>query len=290
MLAILALFTVTADAMAQDEHSMSYREMADTMQMDDTTRFGKVLVDHLEWRDGDAREGRGTWDAQGYYGGDYNKLWVKSEGSYVSGGENAGGNPSGNAGGNAGGNTGGNAGSSTGNGNSSGNTGGRTGRGTGIRDADVEILWNRVISAWWNVQAGGRQDFGPGQSRTWAAVGIQGLAPQWFETEATVYASDEGRTSARLKAQYDLLLTQRLVLQPFAEANLYGRSDPEHQIGSGLSDLEVSVRLRYEIRREFAPYIGFVWLRRFGGTADLARSAGGEASDLELAVGLRIWF
>jgi copper resistance protein B len=271
MLAILALFTVTADAMAQDEHSMSYREMADTMQMDDTTRFGKVLVDHLEWRDGDAGEGRGAWDAQGYYGGDYNKLWVKSEGSYVS--------------------RGGNAGSSTGGGNSGAHAGSNTGGGgTGIRDADVEIFWNRVISAWWNVQAGGRQDFGPGQSRTWAAVGIQGLAPQWFETEATVYASDEGRTSARLKAQYDLLLTQRLVLQPFAEANLYGRSDPEHQIGSGLSDLEVSVRLRYEIRREFAPYIGFVWLRRFGGTADLARSAGGDASDLELAVGLRVWF
>lgn len=271
MLAIVALFTVTADAIAQADHSMSYREMADTMQMDDTTRFGKVLIDHLEWRDGDAGEGRGAWDAQGYYGGDYNKLWVKTEGNYVSRGGNAGGSI----------NTGGNP---------NGNPGGSTSGGTGIRDADVEILWNRVISAWWNVQAGGRQDFGPGQSRTWAAVGIQGLAPQWFETEATVYASDEGRTSARLKAQYDLLLTQRLVLQPFVEANLYGRADPEHQIGSGLADLEVSVRLRYEIRRELAPYIGLVWLRRFGGTADLARSAGGKASDLELAVGLRVWF
>jgi copper resistance protein B len=273
MLAILALFAVTADAIAQAERSMSYREMADTMQMDDTTRFGKVLIDHLEWRDGDAGEGRGAWDAQGYYGSDYNKLWVKSEGSYVSRGRNAGANTAGGTGG-----------------NTVGNMGGGTAGGTGIRDADVEILWNRVISAWWNVQAGGRQDFGPGQSRTWAAVGIQGLAPQWFETEATVYASDEGRTSARLKAQYDLLLTQRLALQPFVEANLYGRSDPEHQIGSGLADLEVSIRLRYEICRELAPYIGFVWVRRFGGTADLARSAGGEASDLELAVGLRVWF
>jgi copper resistance protein B len=289
MIAILALVTGTADAIAQAEHSMSYREMADTMQMDDTTRFGKVLIDHLEWRDGDAGEGRGAWDAQGYYGGDYNKLWVKSEGNYVSRGDNAGGNPGSKAGGssNAGGNPMSAAGGSS---NAGSNPSGNTGGGTGIRDADVEILWNRVISAWWNVQAGGRQDFGPGQSRTWAAVGIQGLAPQWFETEATVYASDEGRTSARLKAQYDLLLTQRLVLQPFVEANLYGRSDPEHQIGSGLADLEVSVRLRYEIRREMAPYIGLVWLRRFGGTADLARSAGGEASDLELAAGLRVWF
>jgi copper resistance protein B len=265
-LATVMLLAIAADAVAEDQHAMAYREMADTMQMDDTTLFGKVMFDQLEWRDGGAGEGRGAWDAQGYYGGDYDKLWVKTEGKYVPSGHDA-------------------AGAS--------NSGGRdaTGAsGSGIRDADVEVLWNRVISAWWNLQAGGRQDFGPGQSRTWAAVGIQGLAPQWFETEATVYASDEGRTAARLKAQYGLLLTQRLVLQPFAEANLYGRSDPAHQIGSGLSDLEVSVRLRYEVRREFAPYVGLVWLRRFGGTADLARSAGGNASDLELAAGLRIWF
>jgi copper resistance protein B len=248
-MALLALLAVSANAVAEAPYPMSYREMAETMQMDDTARFGKVMFDQLEWRSGSSGEGRGAWDAQGYYGGDYDKLWVKSEGKYVSGG-----------------------------------------RDKGIRDADIEVLWNRVISAWWNVQAGGRQDFGPGQSRTWAAVGIQGLAPQWFETEATVYASDEGRTAARLKAQYDLLLTQRLVLQPFAEANLYARADSEHQIGSGLSDLEVSIRLRYELRREFAPYIGLLWLRRFGGTAALARSAGGEASDLELAVGLRVWF
>jgi copper resistance protein B len=228
--------------------AMSYRQMAETMQMDDTTRFGKVMLDRLEWRDGDSGEGRGSWDAQGYYGGDYDRLWIKTEGKYVSG------------------------------------------RGAGIRDADVEALWDRVISAWWNLQAGGRQDVGPAQSRTWVAVGVQGLAPQWFQTEATVFASDEGRTAARLKAQYDLMLTQRLVLQPFAEANLYGRSDPARQIGSGLSDLEMSLRLRYELRREFAPYLGLVWLHRLGGTADLVRSAGGKASDLELAAGLRVWF
>jgi len=105
-----------------------------------------------------------------------------------------------------------------------------------------------------------------------------------------VFASDEGRTAARLKAQYELLLTQRLVLQPFAEANFYGHSDPAHEIGSGLSDLEISVRLRYEVYRQFAPYVGVVWLRRFGGTADLVRAAGGEDSDLELTAGLRVWF
>ena len=234
--------------MSDHSQEMSYRQMADLMQMDDTSRFAKVMLDQLEWRNGGMNEGRAVWDAQGYYGGDYDKLWIKTEGKYVSQGR------------------------------------------TGVHDADVEVLWDRVISTWWNVQAGGRQDFGTGQSRTWAAIGIQGLAPQWFQTEASVYASDGGRTAARLKAQYELLLTQRLVLQPFAEANFYGHSDPAHEIGSGLSDLEISVRLRYEAYRQFAPYVGVVWLRRFGGTADLVRAAGGEDSDLELTAGLRVWF
>ncbi|MBS0420895.1 MAG: copper resistance protein B [Proteobacteria bacterium] len=242
------LVLIASNVHAQTEHDMSYRQMAEIMQMDDTKRFAKVMLDQLEWRSGDTGEGRAAWDAQGYYGGDNDKLWIKTEGKYTSA------------------------------------------RQAGVHDATAEILWDHVISNWWNAQGGVRQDFGVGESRTWAAVGIQGLAPQWFQTEATVYASDEGRTAARLKAQYDLLLTQRLALQPFAEANLYGRSDPAHQIGSGLSDMEVSVRLRYELRREFAPYVGVVWLRRFGGTADLVRSAGGEASDLELTAGLRVWF
>jgi copper resistance protein B len=228
---------------------MLHGKMAETMQMDDTALFGRVLFDRLEWRDGGGAQGaRAEWDGQAWYGGDYNRLWIKSEGTYVASGGDR-----------------------------------------GARDADVEVLWNRVISRWWNVQVGGRQDFGPGQSRTWGAIGLQGLAPQWFETEATFYVSDEGRTAARVKAQYDLLLTQRLVLQPLAEVNLYGRTDAQQQIGSGLSALEIGARLRYELRREFAPYIGFVWLRRFGKTADLVRAAGGKADDLELALGLRVW-
>lgn len=244
-----AMASGPAPATAAPHDPMSYREMADTMQMDDTAPFGKVVFDQLEWREGGRGEGRGTWDAQAWYGGDYNKLWLKTEGKYVSSGID-----------------------------------------TGVHDADVEFLWDRVVSRWWNLQVGVRQDVGSGQSRTWASVGIEGLAPQWFETEAVVYVSDEGRTAARLKAQYELLLTQRLVLQPFVEANLYGRSDRQREIGSGLSDLEVSARLRYEVRRELAPYIGVVWLRRFGGTADLVRALGGEASDLELTLGVRFWF
>ena len=239
------------------DNYMPYQQMAEVMQMDDTARFGKVMFDRLEWRDGSAGEGRAEWDGQAWYGGDQNKLWIRSEGQYVASGSS-----------------------------------------TGLRDTDLEILWDRVVSRWWNLQVGARQDLGSGQSRTWGAIGIEGLAPQWFQTEAVFYVSDAGRTAARLKAQYDLLLTQRLVLQPFAEANLfrgresisYGRSDERREIGSGLSDLEISLRLRYELRREWAPYIGLVWLRRFGGTAALVRAAGGEASDLELALGLRAWF
>ena len=249
LLLVIGGASVKASAETGHPMEMSYRQMADIMQMDDTSRFAKVMFDQLEWRNGGTGEGRGTWDAQAWYGGDYNKLWLKSEGKYVSSGND-----------------------------------------TGVQDADVEVLWDRVISRWWNLQAGARQDIGPNQSRTWASVGIEGLAPQWFEVGAAFYVSDEGRTAARLKAQYDLLLTQRLVLQPFVEANLYGRSDRQHEIGSGLSDLEISARLRYEVRRELAPYVGVVWLRRFGGTADLVRAAGGEASDLELTVGLHFWF
>ncbi len=228
-------------------HDMSYHEMVDTMQMDDSARFAKLMFEQLEWRNGGYDEGRAAWDAKGYYGGDYDKLWIKSEGKYIANGR------------------------------------------AGVHDADVEVLWDRVISSWWNLQAGGRQDFGSGQSRTWAALGVEGLAPQWFQIEATVYLGDEGRTAARFKAQYELLLTQRLVLQPFVESNFFGHSDPAHEIGSGLSDLEISFRLRYEMSRQFAPYMGLVWLSRFGETADLVRAAGGERSDWELTAGLRVW-
>jgi copper resistance protein B len=108
--------------------------------------------------------------------------------------------------------------------------------------------------------------------------------------EATFYAGEEGRTAARLKADYDLLLTQRLILQPYGEVNLYGKSDPERQLGSGLSDLELSLRLRYEVRRELAPYVGVGWFRRFGETADLGRLAGEGSDEVQLVAGLHVWF
>lgn len=160
----------------------------------------------------------------------------------------------------------------------------------GEEEGRVELMWDRIIRRWWSFQTGIRQDFGPGPSRTWADFGVQGLAPYFFEIDAAVYIGEQGRTAFRFSSEYDMLITQRLILQPELEFNVYGKDDPENGIGSGLSDVEIGLRLRYEIRREFAPYVGVHWERKFGGTADLARDEGEDASDLIFVAGLRAWF
>ena len=159
-----------------------------------------------------------------------------------------------------------------------------------FEEAQGHVLFGRAIHRWWDVVAGVRQDVRPGPARTWAAVGIQGLAPYWFEVEATAYIGESGRTHFRLETEYDLLLTNRIVLQPLVELEIAGKSDPERQIGAGLSSAEVGLRLRYEVRREFAPYVGVIWKRRFFSTADLARAAGEDTSTARLATGVRVWF
>ncbi len=159
-----------------------------------------------------------------------------------------------------------------------------------LEDLRTEALWNHAISTYWGTQLGVRHDFGEGPGRTWAAFGVEGLAPYWFETEATVYVGQNGRTAARVQLEYEELLTQRLVLQPKFEVNLYGKDDPARGIGSGLSDAELGLRLRYEFKREFAPYVGVVWRQRFGPTADLYRAQGEPASDLQFVAGFHFWF
>lgn len=119
---------------------------------------------------------------------------------------------------------------------------------------------------------------------------MQGLAPYWFEVEATAYVGENGRSAVRAEASYDLLFTQRLILQPNVEINLYGKNDPAREIGSGLSDVDFGLRLRYEIRRQFAPYVGVSWQRKFGKTADFARADGKATRDTRFVVGVRIWF
>ena len=151
-------------------------------------------------------------------------------------------------------------------------------------------LYGRAFARWWEVVAGVRQDFRPGPSQTWAAIGIQGLAPYWFEVEATGYVGAGGRTHMRLEVEYELLLTNRLILQPLIEAEVYGKSDEARGLGAGLTSLETGVRLRYEVRRELAPYVGLTWEKKFFGTADFARAAGENVSGARMVVGLRTWF
>ena len=154
----------------------------------------------------------------------------------------------------------------------------------------TEALWNHAIAPYWGLQTGLRHDFGDGPGRTWAAIGVQGLSPYWFDVQATAYVGQGGRTAARVEAEYDILFTQRLILQPNVKASFYGRNDPERGIGSGLSEVEAGLRLRYEVSRKFAPYIGVVWKGKFGQTADYAREAGHAMRETQVVAGLRVWF
>lgn len=160
----------------------------------------------------------------------------------------------------------------------------------GIDEADVEAFWGHAFGRWWDFLLGIRQDLAPGGSRTWGAVGVQGLAPQWFEVQLTGYVSDGGQFAAILQSDYDLLLTNRLILQPRLDLTAHARDDREHEVGSGLSNAAFSLRLRYEIRREFAPYLGVEWERAVGDSADFARRAGRQVEVLRLIAGLRMWF
>jgi copper resistance protein B len=154
----------------------------------------------------------------------------------------------------------------------------------------TEALWNHAIATYWGLQTGVRHDFGAGPGRTWAAFGIQGLAPYWFDVQATLYVGQGGRTAVRFEPEYDLFITQRLILQPNAKVNFYGKNDPERGIGSGLSDIEAGLRLRYEFSRKVAPYIGVVWNRKFGNTASYASEAGESVKETRLVAGIRVWF
>lgn len=156
-------------------------------------------------------------------------------------------------------------------------------------DAEAHVLYGRSVSRWWDVVAGVRQDVRPGPLQTWAAVGVQGLAPQWFEVEATAYVGVGGRTHFRFETEYELLLTNRLILQPLVEVQVYGKADPERGVGAGLSSGDAELRLRYEFRRQLAPYVGVSWSRTFFGTRDLAKAAGDRTGGARLAVGMRLW-
>ncbi|RAK61778.1 copper resistance protein CopB [Phenylobacterium hankyongense] len=159
----------------------------------------------------------------------------------------------------------------------------------GLDSAELQLLYARAVSPYVDLQAGVRQDFAP-HARTYLAVGAQSLLPYWFDVEGAVFLSDKGEVLGRVDGYYDLRLTQRLVLQPRAEFNLAVQDTPETRTGSGLSDAALDLRLRYEIRHDFAPYVGVSYQRRFGKTADYARLAGQGAESTSFVVGLRAWF
>jgi copper resistance protein B len=213
------------------------------MDMDDASIKHRIWIENLEGVFG-SKNGV-AWDGQAWLGGDFDKLWVKSEGSLI---------------------------------------GGRT------QGAKVEALWAHAILPFWDSQLGVRHDFGTGPSREWAAFGVQGISPYWFDVELTGYFGEEGRTAVRLKTEYDLYLTQRLILKPEIELNAYGKPDRARDLGAGLADGQFELRLRYEFTRRFAPYVGYVYDRKFAGSATLARNAGDAAIDHRAVAGVTFFF
>ena len=207
--------------------------------------FGQVLLNLFEYQAHSGRDGY-RWDGEGFYGGDINRLWLKSEGE------------------------------------------GEFGR--GIDSADVQALYSRAIDPYFNLQAGVRQDFGRGPDRTYATVGVEGLAPGMFEVEGALFLSTKGDVLGRVEGYYDQRITQRLILQPRAEVNFAAQDIPENDIGSGLVNIELGARLRYEFSRQFAPYIGVSYLRKAGDTARLSRLAGEDVHATSFVAGVRFWF
>ncbi|MDD2059214.1 copper resistance protein B [Pseudomonas putida] len=211
-------------------------------EVHDTAINSFFIFEKLEWQDADDGSAL-NWEAQGWIGGDVDRLWLRSEGE---------------------------------------RTNGKT------EEAEVQALWGHSISPWWDLVGGVRQDFKPGDPQTWAAFGIQGLALYNFEAQATAYLGEGGQTAARLEGDYDILLTNKLILQPTAEFNFYGKNDPQRGVGSGLSESEIGLRLRYEIRPQFTPYVGVTWNRAYGKTADYARDEGEDNNEARLVLGVRV--
>jgi len=204
-----------------------------------------IMFEQLEGRtNGPTKSFR--WDSQGWIGTDFNKLWIKSEGTVKNG---------------------------------------------IASDGDHEILYDRPIphTRYLDWQAGLRVDGDSGPTRTWAAIGVQGLAPYFFDLEPTLYIRDGGHVAGRLQGLYNLYLTQRLILQPQIEMNFYSQADPARGIGTGLSDLDGGVRLGYQFSRKFAPYIGYVYSGVFGGSAKFSRQTGEPTGSNQFVFGIWVW-
>jgi copper resistance protein B len=206
--------------------------------------YAHAIFNQLEGRwNGSNTEFR--WEGQGWVGTDYDKLWIKSEGTVSQG---------------------------------------------AVDDGQDQFLYSRAITTYFDLQGGLRSDIDSRPTRNWAAFGIQGVAPYFFDLELTGFVSGEGHLAAKLEGSYDVLLTQRLILQPQLELNLYSKADPVRLVGAGFSDIDTGLRLRYEFSRKFAPYLGVVYQGKFGQTAIFARQAGESTGDFRFAFGVRVWF
>lgn len=160
----------------------------------------------------------------------------------------------------------------------------------GLDSAEVQALYSKALDPWWNLQLGVRQDIRPRPARTWATLGVEGRAPYQFEVQAAAFLSDKGQLTGRIEGAYDQRITQALILQPRVELNLAAQDMPDQRIGAGLSTAEFGLRLRYEIRREFAPYVGVNWTWAAGKTADYARLDGKDTTERSVVTGIRFWF
>ena len=208
-------------------------------------KLSQVMLNVADYQVKRGRDGF-EWVAQGWYGGDIDRLWVKSEGEGEFGG--------------------------------------------GVERAEVQTLYSHAIGPYLNLQGGVRYDFKPNPSRTYATVGVEGLAPGFFDLEAALFVSNKGEVMGRVEGSYDQRITQRLILQPRVEINLAAQSNPAIRTGAGLSDAEVGARLRYDIRREFSPYVGVQYKRSFGDTRRYLRASGDSPGGWSLLTGFSAWF
>ena len=169
-------------------------------------------------------------------------------------------------------------------------TQGEGGTRSGLEAAEVQALYSRAIGPFTDLQVGLRQDVKPGPAQTYGALSLETTLPYWIHAQGGLYLSPRGNLLARVEGAYDLRLTQRLILQPRAELNFAAQDLPRQDTGSGLSKAELGLRLRYELHREFAPYVGVTYDQSFGHTADFARAEGLEVKSTGVVVGIRSWF
>ena len=160
----------------------------------------------------------------------------------------------------------------------------------GTESVEFQLLYSRAIDANWDLQLGLRHDAKPEPERNWAVLGFYGVSPYWFEIDSAIFIEEDGQANLRFEAEYEFMLTQKWVLSPEVEINWFSEEDDELGIGSGVANFEAGLRLRYEITRQFAPYVGVNYERLVGDTEDIAEAAGEDTSETQLVAGLRFWF